>query len=383
MAATVQVVPVLDDRNRHVHIEEAKNEIREFQPAASEDKTKLWMSRTQIRQNKRTAKEEVMLERTRGLVKAKLVEETVLTDETNPEALVEQVKALQERLDEIMTGSKEDILAFLKTKFNWITDSNDYWRDLPENVQEAATVLGYTEALWDDFSQQLAVFDKSWQQITKEQQEAAAVLGYNEITWNGSLETDDPMGSIALALADEPETPPSKNSMIVAGHDYEGRPPVEKETIEDFAPIYDWGSSTSDDDSATSDGDGDSDSSSSSSSSGNNTKDTKVPTEVSPMEITILRGRSNSESLEVDEDEFISNFLSDESADLPHQAMDPSKEANKEEPKNSTTLSSIIDWLDDRLPSGWPYMVAASACVALAVAVRVSSPASRSPSVPR
>jgi len=67
-----------------------------------------------------------------------------------------------------------------------MADNNydDYdWDELPEDAKDAATALGYTQALWDGDKTPDAC-DESWADLTSAQQEAAAILGYTEATWD-------------------------------------------------------------------------------------------------------------------------------------------------------------------------------------------------------
>ena len=53
--------------------------------------------------------------------------------------------------------------------------------------QDAAQMLGYTGASWDNWSgqeQQPWSSIKHWSSLTANEQVAAAVLGYNETTWD-------------------------------------------------------------------------------------------------------------------------------------------------------------------------------------------------------
>ena len=79
--------------------------------------------------------------------------------------------------------------------------------------QDAAQVLGYTQASWDNLSgreQQPWTSIKSWFSLTANEKAAAEVLGYNETTW------DDKSGSqaqpaSALKIWDELTACPTGN----------------------------------------------------------------------------------------------------------------------------------------------------------------------------
>ena len=64
-----------------------------------------------------------------------------------------------------------------------------YVRALPgcNSEQNAATVLGYSQAVWDNESgkePQPLSSDKAWGSLTEQEKEAAVILGYTEIIWD-------------------------------------------------------------------------------------------------------------------------------------------------------------------------------------------------------
>jgi hypothetical protein len=59
------------------------------------------------------------------------------------------------------------------------------WDELPKEIQEAARVLGFTKALWDN-DEEPEECDEYWRDLTPEQQAAAKKLGYDEKMWDGS-----------------------------------------------------------------------------------------------------------------------------------------------------------------------------------------------------
>ena len=67
----------------------------------------------------------------------------------------------------------------VKAKREW----EDYrWAKLPENIKEAARLIGYQRSTWDnDFDIPLA--STHWNDLTKNQTEAALLLGYDEDDW--------------------------------------------------------------------------------------------------------------------------------------------------------------------------------------------------------
>lgn len=62
---------------------------------------------------------------------------------------------------------------------------DDDWDELPDEIQQAAKVLGYTKKLWDKDKDPDAC-DEYWKDLTKEQQEAAKKLGYDQKMWDAS-----------------------------------------------------------------------------------------------------------------------------------------------------------------------------------------------------
>jgi len=68
---------------------------------------------------------------------------------------------------------------------NWYTQ---YWEYLPEDIQEAAGLLGYTQDAWDN-AQSVYTDRLYWHQLTPVQQEAAwVVFGYTEETWDDYID---------------------------------------------------------------------------------------------------------------------------------------------------------------------------------------------------
>ena len=64
-----------------------------------------------------------------------------------------------------------------------------YVRALPgcNSEQNAATVLGYSQAVWDNESgkePQPFSSDKTWGALTEQEKEAAVILGYTETAWD-------------------------------------------------------------------------------------------------------------------------------------------------------------------------------------------------------
>ena len=60
-----------------------------------------------------------------------------------------------------------------------------YWKDLPYNIQKAAEILGYTEALWESHGSP-AAYKKYWADLTEDEQAAAKEIGYIAETWDNT-----------------------------------------------------------------------------------------------------------------------------------------------------------------------------------------------------
>eukprot|EP00585_Thalassiosira_rotula_P010783 CAMPEP_0196136300 /NCGR_PEP_ID=MMETSP0910-20130528/4651_1 /TAXON_ID=49265 /ORGANISM="Thalassiosira rotula, Strain GSO102" /LENGTH=1111 /DNA_ID=CAMNT_0041396565 /DNA_START=109 /DNA_END=3444 /DNA_ORIENTATION=+ len=61
------------------------------------------------------------------------------------------------------------------------------WAELPQEIQDAYTVLGTTENVWDNGATtelSLEVADSWWNELTDEQLEAASFIGYTQELWN-------------------------------------------------------------------------------------------------------------------------------------------------------------------------------------------------------
>ena len=57
------------------------------------------------------------------------------------------------------------------------------WHDLPDDVREAARVLGYTKRKWNH-SIPSKYEEREWKELTSEQQDAALILGHPESRWD-------------------------------------------------------------------------------------------------------------------------------------------------------------------------------------------------------
>jgi len=63
---------------------------------------------------------------------------------------------------------------------------DEYWKDLPQNIQAAYSVLGYTEHLWDNAIEP-ASDEFDWGELSPEMQAAALSIGYTEEIWCSTL----------------------------------------------------------------------------------------------------------------------------------------------------------------------------------------------------
>lgn len=59
------------------------------------------------------------------------------------------------------------------------------WDELPDEIRNAASILGYDQNIWDT-DDEPSDCDEWWKDLTPEQQKAASKLGYNEKSWNRS-----------------------------------------------------------------------------------------------------------------------------------------------------------------------------------------------------
>ena len=66
------------------------------------------------------------------------------------------------------------------------------WDELPQNIQEAATTLRWTQDLWDNDDEEDVVSTENmyWRQLSREQQGAATLMGYNPESWNDDTDTN-------------------------------------------------------------------------------------------------------------------------------------------------------------------------------------------------
>jgi len=63
------------------------------------------------------------------------------------------------------------------------------WKELPEWIQQAASVLGYTKKLWNK-DKEPKTCDKDWQDLRVDEQQAATRLGYTATLWDANVDVD-------------------------------------------------------------------------------------------------------------------------------------------------------------------------------------------------
>ena len=61
---------------------------------------------------------------------------------------------------------------------------DEWWRDLPPDIQQLYGVLGYNEALWDGGIEEAPSDDLYWSELSAEEQKAALILGYTQEIWD-------------------------------------------------------------------------------------------------------------------------------------------------------------------------------------------------------
>ncbi len=79
----------------------------------------------------------------------------------------------------------------LRSAHREMTNEDEWWTDLPENIQDAYEALGYDEELWEE-GEHSSIGDLEWDALTDEQREAAIFVGYDEDLWNADVEFTTP-----------------------------------------------------------------------------------------------------------------------------------------------------------------------------------------------
>lgn len=62
------------------------------------------------------------------------------------------------------------------------------WGSLSDDVHNAAQILGYTEALWNDQTKTPLMATCTWENLSNEQRTAARLLGFNRVLWGQDWE---------------------------------------------------------------------------------------------------------------------------------------------------------------------------------------------------
>ena len=83
------------------------------------------------------------------------------------------------------TGSEDKELIASRVSYE------DYrWKELPDEVREAAITLGYTKKKWDKDKEPKKCY-KYWTELSETEKEAALMLGYDHKRWNEDFIFDD------------------------------------------------------------------------------------------------------------------------------------------------------------------------------------------------
>lgn len=79
------------------------------------------------------------------------------------------------------------------------------WKELPAGVQKAATVLGYSEAMWDG-DKEPKTCEKDWKDLTMDEKVAASKLGFDKKSWDddGKSTNHSVDKTVTKALSDPP-----------------------------------------------------------------------------------------------------------------------------------------------------------------------------------
>jgi len=70
---------------------------------------------------------------------------------------------------------------------------NEDWEDLPKEIQEAATMMGYNQKNWDEdtYTSPPELKNKYWNELPATMKAAATKLGYDEESWNDESDSDE------------------------------------------------------------------------------------------------------------------------------------------------------------------------------------------------
>jgi hypothetical protein len=96
--------------------------------------------------------------------------------------------AVENRSKDKPVISAETDKAFAGNSFQKIEVSSSYenydWDELPEDIQKAAHILGYTAIIWES-DEEPQSSGKNWDQLSSDERTAAQKLGYDKKQWDG------------------------------------------------------------------------------------------------------------------------------------------------------------------------------------------------------
>jgi len=163
------------------------------------------------------------------------------------------------------------------------------WDELPEEVQKAASTLGYTKITWESNIEPSST-KKSWNDLTEVERSAAGVLGFNKKKWNGEVESyeecdfDD--------LPEEVKKAAKFLGFTRATWDNDGKIPIESKDWDELTPAQQKAATTIGFTQEKWDNDSDSDSSSSSSSEPPKRASAKKKTAKKPAQVASWSSKS-------------------------------------------------------------------------------------------
>merc|ERR1712238_472499 len=90
------------------------------------------------------------------------------------------------------------------------------WKELPEWIQQAASVLGYTKKLWNT-DKEPNTCDKDWKDLSVDEQQAATRLGYSATLWDANVDVD---ADAANEKENEKSVKDKKNTMSLERREF-------------------------------------------------------------------------------------------------------------------------------------------------------------------
>lgn len=75
-----------------------------------------------------------------------------------------------------------------------------YWAELPQSIQDAYEVLGYTDEIWDEGGE-VVTGGMGWDQLSQEQRDAALCIGYDGDEWPQTNNTTEAVANNTTTLA--------------------------------------------------------------------------------------------------------------------------------------------------------------------------------------